>query len=103
MKPNPLSSLNHLTVPVGMWEFLHGMCVLLRGGCCLELRPASACTAFAGLMCRPDRTTVAGPGGHVLSRCCIRAIGGSAAPGAVAQARVVRWASQPTQTPGPRP
>src|SRR5271166_1191195 len=27
---------------------LHDMCVLLRGGCCSELRPASACTAFAG-------------------------------------------------------
>src|SRR5580698_4067823 len=54
MKPNPLSSLNHFTVPVGMWELLHGMFVLRRGGCCLELRPASACTAFAGLLCRPD-------------------------------------------------
>src|ERR1700694_4572859 len=70
MKPNPLSSLNHFTVPVGMWELLHGMCVLLRGGCCLELRPASACTTFAGLLCRPDLTTVAGPGDRVLSRCC---------------------------------
>src|ERR1700691_1027928 len=54
MKPNPLSSLNHFTVPVGMWVLLHGMFVLRRGGCCLELRPASACTAFAGLLCRPD-------------------------------------------------
>src|SRR4029077_18897354 len=46
MKPNPLSSLNHFTVPVGMWELLHGTCVLRRGGCCSELRPASACTTF---------------------------------------------------------
>src|ERR1700680_3354776 len=70
MKPKPLSSLTHFTVPVGMWELLHGMCVLLRGGCCLELRPASACTTFAGLLCRPDLTTVAGPRVRVLSGCC---------------------------------
>src|SRR5271154_3243124 len=36
----------------------------------LELRPASACTAFAGLMRRPDETTVAGPPPPVLWRCC---------------------------------
>src|SRR6476469_5675764 len=70
MKPNPLSSLNHFTVPVGMWELLHGMCVLLRGGCFLELRPASACTTFAGLLCRPDSTTVAGRRRPMLSKCC---------------------------------
>src|ERR1700684_1801142 len=46
-----------------------------RCSCCdaedaVELLPPSTCTAFAGLMRRPDETTVAGPRPPVLSRCC---------------------------------
>src|SRR4029077_9845502 len=81
MKPNPLSSLNHLTVPVGMWELLHGMCVLLRGGCCSEPRPASACTTFAGIYYRPDSTTVAGRrGADVIEEVLISSTARTVAP-----------------------
>ncbi len=34
MKPNPLSSLNHFTVPVGMWVTPPRYVRALRGGCC---------------------------------------------------------------------
>src|SRR5947209_1053853 len=54
MKPNPLSSLNHFTVPVGICgtppRYLRAVArrVLLRAS------PASACTAFRRLSDRPD-------------------------------------------------
>ncbi len=32
MKPKPFSSLNHFTVPVAMWSFLHGYVCCERGG-----------------------------------------------------------------------
>src|ERR1019366_5816106 len=41
-----------------------------RGGCCSELRPASACTAFAGFFIRPDPPTVPCHRARVLHRCC---------------------------------
>src|ERR1700709_561415 len=43
-----------------------------RGGCFLKLRPASACTTFAGLRRRPFRTTVARQNPRVLRECCGR-------------------------------
>src|SRR5207302_5993815 len=54
MKPNPLSSLNHFTVPVGICgtppRYLSAVArrVLLRAS------PASACTTFRRLGGRPD-------------------------------------------------
>src|SRR6202035_702432 len=68
----------------------------------LELRPASACTTFAGLVCRPDSMTVAGPHVAVLSRCFY----GTPAPGATPpanQARVGAWASQAARIPWAEP
>ena len=44
MKPNPFSSLNHLTVPVGMWSVPPGLKCCYRGGCAAhtpEPAPAS--------------------------------------------------------------
>src|SRR5437588_9816360 len=69
MKPNPLSSLNHFTVPVGMWELLHGYVLaaarrmLLRASTCERLHH------FCRFLGRPDTTTVARRPRSVLPRC----------------------------------
>src|SRR5437588_12881235 len=53
MKPNPLSSLNHLTVPVGMWSFPPSVEVRFRGGCNAATTPGPAPT----LVVRTDDLT----------------------------------------------
>src|SRR5437588_8039128 len=54
MKPYPLSSLNHLTVPVAMKISPPRGCARARRSC--ESNDlATACTPFAGLRARPER------------------------------------------------
>src|SRR5271166_6054243 len=70
MKPNPLSSLNHFTVPVGMWESstICACCYAEDAAQSFDLRALALLSPVLG--CRPYKTTVAGPHRRLLQRCC---------------------------------